>query len=224
MSFSVIIPAYNLEKLIGETVSSCHSIPAVKEILVIDDGSRDKTGEKASKAGARVIKHPLNRGKGAALISGIKHCTCDRAVFLDGDLGNLQDLDRLLQPVQEGRYDMAIGVLPPQKKEGLGFVKRTARRMLRRATGLDLNAPLSGQRALSARALDLIKEELTELPSHFGIEIALTLIIARRGLGVGEVPVNFLHLQSTGLDPAGFLHRGKQGWDIFRTFYRLRKI
>src|SRR5690606_26381100 len=82
---SVIVPAYNEEHAIADLVSALRASDPWHEILVIDDGSTDATAERAAQAGARVIRHPYNKGNGAAVKTGIRHSTGEFILILDGD-------------------------------------------------------------------------------------------------------------------------------------------
>src|SRR3990167_3214460 len=72
---SVVVPAFNEEASIGPLVSGLRAAAAWGEILVVDDGSQDETAERARTAGARVIRHPYNKGNGAAVKTGIRNAT-----------------------------------------------------------------------------------------------------------------------------------------------------
>jgi glycosyltransferase involved in cell wall biosynthesis len=110
MKTSVIIPALNEESSIGHVVQG---IPRgmVSDIIVVDNGSTDRTAEVARKAGATVVNEP-RRGYGQACLAGIRHAEgngTDTVVFLDGDFSDYpDDLPALLEPIREG-YDLVIG-------------------------------------------------------------------------------------------------------------------
>ncbi|RQD74509.1 MAG: glycosyltransferase family 2 protein [Candidatus Syntrophonatronum acetioxidans] len=86
---SVIIPAYNEEDRIGATINSLNKIKEVGEILVINDGSRDKTGEIAAEYGVKVINLPKNRGKAGAVMEGVMRAKNDLVAVVDADLGDI---------------------------------------------------------------------------------------------------------------------------------------
>ncbi|MFA4661655.1 glycosyltransferase family 2 protein [Pyrococcus kukulkanii] len=105
---SVIIPAYNEERRIGEVLKNMPNF--VDEIIVIDDGSTDKTSEIAKAFGAKVIRLDKNLGKGAALREGIKIARGDVIVFMDADgQHDPKEISKLLEPIVEGRADFVIG-------------------------------------------------------------------------------------------------------------------
>jgi len=109
LSLTVIIPAFNEERTIGEIVQRVKKY--TDDVLVIDDGSRDKTVENALKSGARVISHGKNRGYIAALRTGFKHAEGDIIVVMDADgQHDPDDIPSLVKPILDDREDMVIGV------------------------------------------------------------------------------------------------------------------
>lgn len=210
---AVLIPAWNEADVIDRTVLAVRTIPDVQEIVVIDDCSTDETYRISLEAGARVVRHSTNYGKGAALYSGILSTDADIVVFLDADMGETAvEVEKLIRPVLENRCDMTIGRLPRPLQGGFGLVKGFARRGIRRLGGVDLEAPLSGQRACNRRVLDAIGR----LGHGYGVEVAMTIDAARRGMRLLEVEVEMKN-REYGRDLRGFLHRGKQLVQIARV-------
>lgn len=219
MGTSIVIPAYNAAGLIGTTVQACQRLEGGQEVLVVDDGSTDATGEEARAAGARVVRLPYNQGKGAALNQAAAIATGEVVVFLDADLGESAAAARQLVAVVEGgEADLAIACLPPGLPGGgLGLVKGLAAQGLYRRTGRYFRAPLSGQRAMPR---DVMKA-LYPFAAGFGVEVAMTLKAARLGLRILEVDVPMVH-RVTGRDLAGFYHRGKQFCHVLRALVFVR--
>jgi glycosyltransferase involved in cell wall biosynthesis len=85
MNVSIVIPAYNEEAIIGQTVARIHSLYPDFETIIVDDGSTDNTALKAREAGAKVFQHPYNIGNGAAVKTGIRKASGDLVVLMDGD-------------------------------------------------------------------------------------------------------------------------------------------
>lgn len=209
---TVLIPAYNEAANIENTVKAIKNITSVNQILVINDCSLDNTGELAVAAGADVINLPENLGKGGALNYGLKQVKNSIIALLDADLGSCaSEVSKLLEPVLTDKADMTIGRFPPAvKKGGFGFVTKLARRGIRSYTGLEMASPLSGQRVLRRAVLEGIGGQFE---SGFGVEVGLTIDVYRLGFRIKEVPVQMTHSE-TGRDLSGFLHRGKQFWDV----------
>lgn len=215
MRVSVLIPAWNEADRIDQTILAVRTLPEVDEIIVIDDGSTDETYRVAMEAGARVVRHFTNYGKGAAMYSGILSTDSDVVVFLDADMCETAvEVRKLLRPVLEDRCDMSIGCLPRPTRGGFGLVKGFARGGIRRLGGIELAAPLSGQRACNRRALDAIGS----LGEGYGVEVAMTIDAARGGIRLLEVEVDMKN-REYGRDLRGFWHRGKQLIHIARVLY-----
>ena len=207
-----IVPAFNRADTVGATVTALATVPDVLDVIVVDDGSRDRTAAAAAAAGARVVELARNRGKGAAITAGIAASGApDAYLLIDADLGDSAALaGDLLQPVALGKADMTIAVLgSPERGGGFGFVKRFAARVLRSETGMSLAAPLSGQRAVRGSLLRSL-----HLAPGFGLEIGLTLDAANRGASIREVEVGFTH-RHTGRDLSGFAHRARIGRHVY---------
>lgn len=215
---SAIIPAYNEEEKITETVGSILSIPLIDELVVVNDGSKDNTAYLALKAGAKVIDLDKNMGKGAALNRGVGEVTGDIIVLLDGDLGRTAyEAQRLITPIIQGKAEMTIAKFPPlRKKGGFGLVKGLARLGIKYLAGLDLEAPLSGQRAMTREVLEYIKS----FQSGYGVEVGLTISVARGGFRILEVETQMSH-NVTGRDFQGFWHRGRQFKHIVQVLWRV---
>ena len=218
---SVIIPAYNEGPRIGPTVRAVRKALADvnAEILVVDDGSPDDTAAQAESANAtKVIRQPQNRGKGEALMTGIRSARGEILLLLDGDLGDsAAECDKLLGPVLAGEADMAIARFPalPSGKGGMGSVVRLARWGSQKLGGQTLAAPLSGQRALTRSAW----ERLGHIETGFGAEVGLNIDALRAGLRVVEVQTQMSH-RVTGRDWRGFVHRGRQFAAVARVLLR----
>jgi len=218
---SAVIPAYNEEETIERTVRALASTGIADEIIVVDDGSTDRTAHLAATAGAKVIRLRRRRGKRGAQDAGARAAKGNYLLFLDADLGETaSEATKLLAPVLRGDCDMSIGVLPkrPGRGGGVGLVVRLARWGIRRTTGLIMEAPLSGQRALR-RA---VWAHARGLARGFGTEVALTIDAVAAGYRVLEVPVNMDH-RVTGNDLRGILHRARQFRDVALALWARRK-
>jgi glycosyltransferase involved in cell wall biosynthesis len=105
---SAIIPAYNEERRVGKVANEC--LKYVEEVIVVDDGSSDRTTEEAKKAGAKVIKNEETKGYLGAIRTGFRKAYFDIIVTLDADGEHSPtDIPRLLEPIVNGRADLLIG-------------------------------------------------------------------------------------------------------------------
>ncbi|WP_018132824.1 glycosyltransferase family 2 protein [Effusibacillus pohliae] len=209
----VMIPAYNEAERIRMTIQAVRSLPQVAEILVVDDGSTDDTISEALRAGARVVWHGKNYGKGQALKTGLQSIQSEIVAVVDADMGEQAvEIQKLIEPVANGEADMTVGVFPPlQGKGGFGMVKGIARWGIRRLTGFSAEAPLSGQRALSKK----LARQLN-IADGYGAEVKMTIDALRAGWRVVEVPVA-MHNREYGRTIRGFLHRGRQFLHVLRA-------
>ncbi|HEX3555196.1 MAG TPA: glycosyltransferase family 2 protein [Thermoanaerobaculia bacterium] len=109
---AAIVPAFNEEATLTEVLSVLKAAPVVDEILVVSDGSTDRTVEIARALGLRTIHLRENQGKGRAMAIGVAHTDAPILLFVDGDILNLTVslLDRLVEPVLTGRSDMNVGI------------------------------------------------------------------------------------------------------------------
>ncbi|WP_017727030.1 glycosyltransferase family 2 protein [Halalkalibacterium ligniniphilum] len=216
---SVVIPAFNEEARLKKTITAVRTIPQVKEVIVVDDGSCDKTKDIAYELGDRTIVFSTNKGKGHALQAGWRTAKGEYILCLDADLAeSAAEAFRLIVPLQEAEVDGTISNIPAGRKKGFGLVKRRAQTVIYRETGIYLHAPLSGQRAFHRRWLQLL---LSEHYEGFGIETKMTLDMLKAGAVLKEVDTNMSH-RETGKNLQGFLHRFKQWREIEKSLRGLR--
>ncbi|ACU69196.1 glycosyl transferase family 2 [Catenulispora acidiphila DSM 44928] len=204
----VIIPAWNEQERIAATVRAA---AALGPVLVMDDGSRDATTRIARRAGARVLTTRNNLGKGAAMAAGVAALPQQAryVLFLDADLEDTaSQAGPLVDAVRSGSCDMAIALPPPQPGGGHGLVVGLAREGIKRLTGFDAAAPLSGQRCLTREAAEAVR-----YAARFGVEVGLTIDLLRAGYEVAEVPADLRH-RVTGEDWRSQIHRARQYRDV----------
>ncbi|MFN2590244.1 MAG: glycosyltransferase [Actinomycetota bacterium] len=209
-----VVAAHNEQDTIGAAVAALKAMDDVGEVVVVVDGSVDGTAGEAAAAGARVLATARRRGKGAAIEAALD-VAADADVYLlvDGDVGaSASEAKPLLDAVRRGEADLAVGVLPPQAGGGFSLVQRLAAFLIRRLSGFEAVAPLSGQRAARRETLQACRP----LATGFGVETAMTIDAARLGHRILEVDVDMTH-RPTGRGFSGFLHRGGQAVDILRA-------
>ena len=182
---SIVIPAYNEEEIIGQVIARLKPVVAPYndcEILVIDDGSSDGTAVAAEAAGAAVIRHPYNKGNGAAVKTGIRNARGDIIVFMDGDgQHDPADIPRLLQHMD--LYDMVIGARDRQS------FSTWERRLANHAFNL-LASYISGTRVPDLTSgfrvirADLARKFCHLLPNGFSYPSTMTIVLLKAGYSV----------------------------------------
>jgi glycosyltransferase involved in cell wall biosynthesis len=189
------IPAFNEEKYIGTVVLQAKQY--VDQVIVLDDGSDDRTSDVARLAGAEVVRHAANRGKGAALQSLMleaRNRGADILVFLDADAQhNPNEIPRLIKPITEG-FDLAIGSRKAQSNKTPRY-RRAGQKMLlysaNALSGTRLTDSESGFRAISRKAISEIN--LTE--KGFAVETEMIVQASEKGLKIVEVPISNIYTQ-----------------------------
>lgn len=184
---SVVIPAMNEAGAIASVVRGLTDAANWHEIIVVDDGSADGTGDQASAAGARVIRHPYNKGNGAAVKTGIRAATGEHLLIIDAD-GQHQPADAVRLVSKLGEYDLVVGARSSATQATL------ARRLGNAAlnglasylTEHEIPDLTSGFRA--AR-LVCLREFITLLPNGFSTPTTTTLCFLRAGYNVTFEPI-----------------------------------
>ena len=184
---SIVIPAFNEGPVIAQVVAALAAAGAWHEIIVVDDGSADATGAHAAAAGACVVKHPYNKGNGAAVKSGIRRATGKYVLIVDGD-GQHQAGDALRLIERLGEYDLVIGARAAStqathaRRVGNGALNRLAGYL----TGREIPDLTSGFRAARREHL---REFLHLLPNGFSTPTTTTLAFIKAGYNVTFEPV-----------------------------------
>ncbi len=184
---SVVIPAFNEEPAIGETVSRIRKLYPDFELIVVDDGSTDKTALVAEKAGARVVRHPYNIGNGAAVKTGIRSSSGQWVVLMDGDgQHDPADIARLLH--EADKFDMVVGARNPDSQASLG--RKIANAIYNRLASYVGKFPIqdltSGFRVFRR---ETVLKYLYLFPNTFSYPTTSTLAYLRSGLTIKYVPI-----------------------------------
>jgi glycosyltransferase involved in cell wall biosynthesis len=187
-SISVVIPAFNEGEAIGAVVSALRDAACWHEIVVVDDGSSDETSGTAQRAGAAVLRHPYNKGNGAAVKSGIRSATGDYVLLLDGD-GQHTAGDALRLAAHLGEYDLVVGARTrAAQASGARFVGNALlNRVATYLTGRPIPDLTSGLRAARREQL---QEFLHLLPNGFSAPTTTTLAFIKAGYSVAFEPIS----------------------------------
>ena len=197
VKLSILIPACNEAATIEEVIRRIRAVPldADREIVVVDDGSRDATPqilERLAGPDLHVYRHPVNRGKGAALRTGLDHCTGDLILIHDADLEYFpEDIPRLLAAELKTGAPAVYGTRFTGKAEGMRWINRLANGVLALTASL-----LFGQRITDeATAYKLFRaEELKKLPlrcERFEFCPEVTARLLKSGKRIVEVPIRY---------------------------------
>ena len=184
LTVSVIIPAYNEEKTVANVVKVVKSLNYIDEVIVVDDGSTDQTAQLALEAGATVINHIKNRGKGAAIQTGFKNSKGEIVVFIDADLHNLNknQINNIIKPIMSGEADITKTKF---KREAGRVTELTAKPLLNFFfPEIKFDQPLSGQFAAKRSFLNKIK-----LEDDYGVDVGIVLDADVMGMKVKEVDI-----------------------------------
>jgi glycosyltransferase involved in cell wall biosynthesis len=219
----VIVAAHEEADRIATTLAALTRAFPGAPLWVADDGSRDATGGIASSCGAEVARSERVVGKGRAMTLAAQRALAadpggegDVFVLCDGDLGDSAELlGPLAAAVSEGEADLAVAIFARSVGGGFGLALGFAAWAIRRASGFQPRAPISGQRALSRETL----LEVLPFAAGYGMELGMTIDAARAGRRVIEIELDLSH-RATGRTLGGFLHRGRQLLDFARAYAR----
>lgn len=188
MQISVVIPAKNESSSIGGVVSSVLTeLPGV-DLIVVDDGSDDGTGDIAKTAGAKVIRHAYSKGNGASIKSGARAATGEIIIFMDGDgQHNPADIPRILDKMATG-YDMVVGARSraSQATVARGIANRVYNWLATKVVGHKVEDLTSGFRAVRR---NLFMQCLYLLPNGFSYPTTSTMAFFRSAWTVGYIPI-----------------------------------
>jgi glycosyltransferase involved in cell wall biosynthesis len=189
---SVIIPALDEEEPIAGVVRECLATGLPDEIIVVDNGSTDRTAVRALEAGARVVTAPRGYGRACAAGVGALSPECDIVVFLDGDGSDVPAfISQLVEPIARGTHDFVIGSrIRGQRESGSMnlqqiFAGRLAGLLLRLLYGVRYTdmSPLRAIRRDALQRLDMREQT-------YGWNLEMQMKAARDGLRILEIPVN----------------------------------
>lgn len=216
MKVSFVMPIYNEEELLGEVLRRIRALALDKELILVDDYSRDATPQILEREKAQhpddtvVLRHERNQGKGAAIRTGIEHATGDVVIIHDADLEyRPEEVPEVLRPIFEGRTNVAYGSRFLGRVEGMRLVNRVANRLLAALVSILYGARITDE----ATAYKAFRREIIQTTPltcrRFEFCPEVTAKVLKRGEKIVEVPVTYV---------ARTFEEGKKiGWRDFFT-------
>jgi glycosyltransferase involved in cell wall biosynthesis len=195
---SVIVPCFDERATIGEILERVLAVPLPKEIIVVDDGSSDGShaiveAMSRREPAIRLLRHERNRGKGAAVRSGVQAATGEVVIVQDADLEyDPREYPRVLQPILDGDADVVYGSrFEGYPRRVMLYSHTVANRFLTWLSNLTTNLNLTdmgtGYKAFRREVI----QSLTLRSEGFGFEAEVTAKVARRGYRIYEVPISY---------------------------------
>jgi glycosyltransferase involved in cell wall biosynthesis len=218
------VTARNEADRLADTLAALAEAFPGASVIVADDASTDATARVARASGAEVVTAPRRLGKGGVATLALNRDAPGGAeqtvlILCDGDLGSsAAHLPALVEAIERGDGQLAVAVFARSVGGGFGVALGAAHRIIRRLTGLDLRAPISGQRALAPQVVQAV----TPFARGFGMEIGMTVDAHRAGFRIVEVELPLEH-RATGRTAAGFAHRARQLADFLRVYASRRR-
>ena len=194
---SVIVPVFDERNTVVEIVRRMRAVdlPVDLEIVIVDDGSTDGTRDVLRQLGdstVRVITHDLNRGKGAAIRSGLAQVTGDLVLVQDADLEyDPEDWPKLLNPILRGKAQVVYGSRFTGERRNMLFLHWVGNRFLSLVTNVLYNTTLSDMETCYKLFDRSLLDGITLRAQRFEFEPEVTAKILRRGVRIYEVPISY---------------------------------
>ncbi|MBM3674068.1 MAG: glycosyltransferase family 2 protein [Actinobacteria bacterium] len=194
---SVIVPVFNERNTVVEIVRRMRAVelPLDRELVMVDDGSSDGTRAVLAQLGdstVKVVLHPRNRGKGAAIRTGLSHVTGDLILIQDADLEyDPDDWPSLIAPVLRGKAQVVYGSRFTGERRNMLYTHWVGNRMLSLATNLLYNTTLSDMETCYKLFDRSVLEGITIESDRFEFEPEITAKLLRRGVRIYEVPISY---------------------------------
>jgi glycosyltransferase involved in cell wall biosynthesis len=221
---SVVIPALNEEEPIANVVRECLATNIPSEVIVVDNGSTDRTAERADEAGARVVTAP--RGYGRACAAGVRAVSpgCDIIVFLDGDGSDCPEfMSQLVDPIARGEFDFVIGSRTRGQREpgSMNFQQIFSGKIAGWLMSILYGVRYTDMCPFRAIRRDAL-EKLSMREESYGWNLEMQMKAARAGLRILEIPVNH-RCRTGGVSKVSGSLRGTfvAGARIIATFLRI---
>ena len=199
MKTLIVVPAKNLESRIGGVVERIRTIAPGPDVLVVDDGSTDRTGDEARAAGAHVARHEENRGKGEAIKTGIAAARdggYDSVLTMDGDGQHAPSaIPDFIAAMESGEWDIVVGSRMSDVGEMPSlrvWTNRTTSRIVSMLAGQPIPDSQSGYRIHRTSVL----ADLELVSSRYDLESEILIRAGRRGYRIGSIPIESIYEDS----------------------------
>lgn len=211
---SIVIPAFEEEARVGDTITRILSFlrdgPVATELIVVDDGSGDRTAETVEAAfqtagttATKLIRYEQNRGKGFAVKTGLLAATAGIALFSDADLSTpIEEMSKLIDPIRNGEYDVTfgsraldrslIGTHQPWRREQGG---KLVNLMIRTMSGLEFADTQCGFKAFNMTKFKPLLDVMTI--DRFGFDVEFLFVAKYHGLRLKEIPVRWNNVEGS---------------------------
>jgi glycosyltransferase involved in cell wall biosynthesis len=196
MKLSVVMPVFNEKETIREILSQVRAVNLVSEIIVVDDFSTDGTREvlqnEASKGDVTLVLHDRNRGKGAAVRSGLERLTGDIVIIQDADLEyDPRDYPTLIRPIVEGRVKVVYGSRFIGPRKDMLFAHWLGNQLLTLITNIMFDTTLSDMETCYKVLRADVAKALSIKSDRWGIDPEITAKVLKRGNRIFEVPISY---------------------------------
>jgi glycosyltransferase involved in cell wall biosynthesis len=197
VKLSIVMPVYNEERRVAEAVKHVLEVdfPCDVELVVVDDGSKDSTVailNSFDDPRIRLIKHPRNRGKGAAVRTGASEARGEYLVILDADLEyDPRDIPRLLEPILDGRTEVVFGSRQFGSHTAFSFWYVMGNKFVTTFANVIFNCYISDVETCYKLLPTALYRELAIKSNGFGMEAELTGKLLRRGVRPYEIPISY---------------------------------
>lgn len=198
MKLSVVVPCYNERETIHQIVAAINAVPLDKEIVIVDDcskdGTRDELAKLATQPGIRVVYHEVNQGKGAALRTGFQSATGDIVIIQDADLEyDPREYPKLMQPILEGRADVVFGsrFAGGESHRVLYFWHSMGNKFLTLLSNMFTDLNLTDMETCYKVFRREVLQKITVEENRFGFEPEITAKVAKLRCRVYEVGISY---------------------------------
>jgi glycosyltransferase involved in cell wall biosynthesis len=194
---SVIVPVFNERNTVAEIVRRMRTVelPVDREIVIVDDGSDDGTRDvltQLADSTVRVVRHVTNRGKGAAIRTGLENASGDVVLVQDADLEyDPEDWPRLLAPLLKGRARVVYGSRFTGERRNMLFLHWVGNRFLSLVTNVLYNSTLSDMETCYKLFERDVLDGIHLRANRFDFEPEFTAKVLRRGIRIYEVPISY---------------------------------